>query len=285
MGCRIGGVESISPVYNFTNATMNPPNSYFYPVTAALLASLSLAAIRPVHAEAIAGTQAEIAPVKVKIKGGKVVYTPPKNVGTPKKTVGGLSRGECKEIRCLMALMPNTESGIDHFPQTISSHPIFFFNAPKFSGQAEFRLYEVSVNASPKRIYKTSFPISTQPGIISFRMPLEAPELRVGKFYRWEFTWNNATNSKCTGLVRRVELNRSVSQQLEKAKPIEKAAIYAKAGIWFEAVETLAEARRDRPEAADLMVEWTDLLKSVGLDVLVLQPISPASLSTKASSY
>lgn len=264
---------------------MNSPNSNFYTATAALLASLNLVALplAPVSAQAIAGTQAEITPVKAKTKGGKVVYIPPKGVGTPKNTVGGLARGECREVRCLMALMPNTDSGFDHFPQTISAYPTFFFNAPKFSGQAEFRLYEVSVNASPKRIYKTSFPINTQPSIISFRMPQDAPELRVGKFYRWEFTWNNASNSKCTGLVRRVELNRTVAQQLEKAKPIEKSAIYAKAGIWFEAVEALAEGRRDRPEASELMIEWADLLKSVGLDVLVLQPISSTSLSTKAS--
>jgi hypothetical protein len=264
---------------------MNPPNSYFYTATATLLASLSLVALplATVSAQAIAGTQAELTSVKAKIKGGKVVYTPPKNVGTPKNTVGGLSRGECREVRCLMALIPNTDSGFDHFPQTVSAYPTFFFNAPKFSGQAEFRLYEVSVKASPKRIYKSSFPINTQSGIISFRMPLNAPELRVGKFYRWEFTWNNATNSKCTGLVRRVELNRSVSQQLEKAKPVEKASLYAKAGIWFEAVEAIAEGRRDRPEDSELMVEWADLLKSVGLDILVLQPISPASLSTQAS--
>ena len=262
-------------------------SSYFNTVTATLLASLSLVALPlgSVSAQTATGIRHEIAQGQAKIKGGKVVYTPPKNVGTPKNTVGGLSRGECKEVRCLMALMPNTDSGFDHFPQTISAYPTFFFNAPKFSGQAEFRLYEVSVNASPKRIYKTSFPINTQPGIISFRMPLNAPELRVGKFYRWEFTWNNASNSKCTGLARRVELNRSISQQLEKAKPIEKATIYAKAGIWFEAVETLAAARRDRPESPELTIEWVELLKSIGLDVLVLQPISPTSLSTKASGY
>jgi Domain of Unknown Function (DUF928) len=264
---------------------MTSSNFRFYTATAALLASLNLVALplAPVSAQAIADTQAEIAPVKTKTKGGKVVYVPPKNVGTPKNTVGGLARGECREVRCLMALIPNNDSGFDHFPQTVSTHPTFFFNAPKFSGQAEFRLYEVSVNASPKRIYKTSFPINTQPGIISFRMPQDAPELRVGKFYRWEFTWNNASNSKCTGLVRRVGLDRTVSQQLEKAKPIEKAAIYAKAGIWYETLEALAEGRRDRPEASDLMVEWSDLLKSVGLDIIVLQPISPTSLTTQAT--
>jgi Domain of Unknown Function (DUF928) len=262
-------------------------SSYFYTATATLLASLSFVALplTSVSAQTTEGGRHEIAHVKDKLKGGKVVYAPPKDVGTPKNTVGGLVRGECREVKCLMALIPNSDAGIAHFPQTISGYPTFFFNAPKFSGKAEFRLYEVSVNASPKRIYKTSFPIETQPGIISFRMPLNAPELRVGKFYRWEFTWNNSGNSKCTGLVRRIELNRAVSQQIEKAKPIEKASLYAKAGIWFEAVETLAEARRDRPEAPELTIEWVELLKSVGLDVIVLQPISPTSLSTKASSY
>jgi hypothetical protein len=266
---------------------MTPFNYRVYTAPAAMLASINLAAIplAPVSAQTIAGTQDAIAPVTRKIKGSKVVYTPPKDVGTPKNTVGGLSRGECKEVRCLMALMPNTNSGVDHFPQTVSAYPVFFFNAPKFSGQAEFRLYEVSAKASPKRIYKKNFPIETQPGIISFRMPLDAPELQVGKFYRWEFAWNNPSNSTCVGVVRRVELNRTVVQQLEKAKLTDKAGIYAQAGVWFEAVETLAEARRDRPDAPDLMTEWSDLLKSVGLDIIVLQPISPASLSTKASSY
>ncbi|WP_019502391.1 DUF928 domain-containing protein [Pseudanabaena sp. PCC 6802] len=265
---------------------MTSPNFPFYTATAALLASLNLVALplAPVSAQKISGDRGEIASAIDKLKGGKVVYTPPKDVGTPTNTVGGLSRGECKEVRCLMALMPNTKSGVDHFPQTVSSHPVFFFNAPKFSGWAEFRLYEVSTKAAPKRIYKTRFPIETQASIISFRMPLDAPELKVGKFYRWEFAWNNPANSTCVGVVRRVDLDRTVLQQIAKAKPIDKASLYAKAGVWFEAVETLAEARRDRPDAPDLMTEWSDLLKSVGLDVVVLQPISPESLSTKASN-
>jgi hypothetical protein len=259
---------------------MTPFNSRIYTATAALLVSFNLGTLPPLplHAQ-------ELSHLKGNAKGSKVVYAPPKNVGTPKNTVGGLSRGECREIRCLMALVPSTNAGIDHFPQTTSKYPVFFFNAPKFSGQAEFKLYEVSSNALPKRIYKTSFPIETQPGIISFRMPLNAPELQVGKFYRWEFTWNNPANSKCVGLVRRVDLDRSILSQLAKAKPLEKASLYAKAGIWFEAVETLAEARRDRPEDSGLMTEWSDLLNSVGLNAIVLQPISPASLSTQASGY
>jgi hypothetical protein len=267
---------------------MIPPNSRVYTATAAMLASLNLAAIPLLSlasAQAIASDRDAIAITTSKAKGGKVVYVPPKDVGTPKNTVGGLSRGECKEVRCLMALMPNTNSGVDYFPQAVSAYPVFFFNAPKFSGWAEFRLYEVSAKASPKRIYVKRFPIETQPGIISFRMPLDVPELKVGKFYRWEFAWNNPSRSTCVGVVRRVELNRTVLQQLEKAKPIDKAAIYARAGVWFETVETLAEARRDRPDVPELMTEWSDLLKSVGLDVIVLQPISPASLSTKASGY
>lgn len=259
---------------------MTSLNPRYHNAIAALLVSLNLCAWSPMAASAQKITQ-----IKGIIKGGKVVYTPPKDVGTPKNSVGGISRGECKEVRCLMALMPNTSSGVEHFPRTISAYPTFFFNAPKFSGVGQFRLYEVSANATPKRIYKTTFPIETQPGIISFSLPKDAPALQSGKFYRWDFSWNNPDQSTCVGVVQRVELDRAVLQQLDKAKPLEKASIYARAGVWFETVGALAEARRDRPEDAALMTEWSDLLRSVGLDVIVLQPISPASLNAQTTGY
>lgn len=230
----------------------------------------------------------EIAQLRRNAKPGKIVYNPPKDIGAPRVTLSALSRGECNEIRCLMALMPNTLSGVEHYPQTTSAYPTFFFNVPKFSGQAEFRLYEISPDSTPKRTYKKTFAIASQSSIMSFRVPQDAPALKVGKFYRWEYSLNNAESSKCVGLVRRVS---PVLQDLDRAQPLEKASIYANAGIWFEAVETLAVARRAQPRNPEIEAEWVDLLRSVKLDAIISQPISSESLSlrkvdnrTKASS-
>jgi len=209
----------------------------------------------------------------------KVVYVPPKSLGAPISTRPALVRGKCNEANkaeCVKIIMPGNyppevKSSLDYYPQTISEHPIFFFSAPKVEGKLGFKLYEESdaVRKMPHNmVFRTATPIATDaPGIISFRLPSNAPVLKVGKYYTWEFFLDEPdVKYKCQGSVVRISLTPAMLSQLKRAQPMERAAIYAKAGIWFETVETLAEARSAQPNDPEIKAEWVELLKSVKLD-------------------
>ncbi len=77
------------------------------------------------------------------------------------------------------------------------------------------------------------------------------------------------------GDIRRIEPSPELKTQLEKVTPLERAALYGKAGIWFDTVGTLAELKRAQPEDAILADVWKQLLGSVGLEAVATKPLLP----------
>jgi hypothetical protein len=66
-----------------------------------------------------------------------------------------------------------------------------------------------------------------------------------------------------------------LAQALTTAATEEKPDIYAKAGIWYEAVATLIKLRQEQPQNVALLNQWQTLLKSVGLEKIADQPLLP----------
>jgi hypothetical protein len=171
---------------------------------------------------------------------------------------------------------------------TVAEHPTFWFyvpyslNSPPSVLSVEFVLQD----EKSKEVYKTVLTTSeNSPGVFSFELPSTAPALEVGRRYYWNLTiscdnglsqensWDYANKPYVDGWVERVELNPSLKTQLEQATPLQSVALYAKAGIWHEAVTSLGKLRRENPKNTALMADWNELLKSVDLDAIAQDPI------------
>ena len=183
-------------------------------------------------------------------------------------------RGGCASISQLglTALMPKNKIG-----RTVSDYPTFFFYLPQTEAQlAEFIL----VDKSGKQIYKQDLTISNLSGVIGVSIPAEKnmPPLEVGKSYTWNLTvicdsQDRSSDQIESGTVRRVEISADIRRQLDQADPRQKTFIYAKNGIWQDALSTLAAARRDQPNDAELTADWKSLLDSVTLGEIAKEPI------------
>jgi hypothetical protein len=68
------------------------------------------------------------------------------------------------------------------------------------------------------------------------------------------------------GYIERVQPESELTAQLEGATPVEMAALYGKAGIWYETIATLAQLRKAEPQDRELMNAWNSILNSVGLE-------------------
>jgi hypothetical protein len=67
--------------------------------------------------------------------------------------------------------------------------------------------------------------------------------------------------------MRRVLPNQNLVTQLKGVSlPVERAALFAQEGIWYETVQALAEALQDNPKKAEIVGEWNELLKSANLN-------------------
>ncbi|MEA5522575.1 DUF928 domain-containing protein [Limnoraphis robusta] len=216
-----------------------------------------------------------------------VAFQPPAGQGMPQRTAGGASRTgfncpvlseDQTELTALVPAFsqPNNISS-DFTGLTTEASPKFYFFVPAMAAQeAVFSLKD----QKGQDVYQTSIPLSGKTGILSVKLPSDAPSLKIGQSYRWSFGIICQTQSPqnqpevvfVTGEIRRVKADSALARQLQQLTPLEKAALYAQNGIWFESIEILANLRQTQPENSMLTSKWQELLQSVGLEEIANQP-------------
>lgn len=210
-------------------------------------------------------------------------YVPPKR-GIPGRREGAGTRGP--KDRCiqgdkpLLALAP-----ADNFGLTTSKTPTILWYIPStMAATAEFGL----LDDSDEEIYVTTVALKQVPGVFKIQIPANvAREMKPEQSYRWQFSLicnskDPSRNPFVEGWIERAEINTELAAALRKAKtPQTRASIYASAGVWQDAIATLAEARCAKPNDFALQTSWETLLTSVELKSLVQAPLTQACSSTK----
>lgn len=129
-----------------------------------------------------------------------------------------------------------------------------------------------------KDVYRTNLTIPSRPGIMSFKLTGNAPELEIGKNYNWFFVIrcdpeNRSQDLAVDGWIWRTELREPIANELEKSEPRDRVKLYRQYKIWHEALTTLAELRRSNPNDSQLATEWKELLESAGQGEFAQAPL------------
>ncbi len=206
----------------------------------------------------------------------KVLFKPPPKDKKPERTEGAGSRhgGQCPqdvtlsttETPSLMALVPKTNTGL-----ILAERPTFWVYLPKTSA----RQLVLSIREEGTTHHSQTFvPITGGSGIISLQPNHDSPPLEVGKSYQWAVVLvcgeRPSPNSPViASWVRRVAL----PQPQPQGKALEQAAWHASRGIWYDALEFLAQAQRAQPDNNELLRIWTEFLKSQGLGAITTEPL------------
>jgi hypothetical protein len=171
---------------------------------------------------------------------------------------------------------------------TTAEYPTIYWYMPQLidkdapSPIVEFVLRD----ANKQEVYSAKYPLSKTargivgtPGLMSVRIASLYP-LKVNQEYQWDVTLrcdstsiDHSNNMTVEGAIKRVEADPTLAQRLQRATPQERVVIYAKAQLWYEALGTLAELRRDRPNDSGLADAWSKLLDSVELDKISREPL------------
>ncbi|HAJ60635.1 MAG TPA: hypothetical protein DCP31_16335 [Cyanobacteria bacterium UBA8543] len=219
-------------------------------------------------------------------------FEPRKDQPAPTLTVGGGRRNnnKCPQDRPAsepltktnllnQRLTPILPSPLTSLQLTVSAHPTFLVYIPQTNAKSvEFTLVTQDKDNSEKGIYQTTLALTSTPSIISISLPATAPMLEIGKDYKWIVVMACQTGEPTPedpfveGLVRRIQPDSSLSQ-LDRAKPLDRVALYAKSGSWYDAVATLAALRKDQPNNSEVASAWKDLLQGVGLDAIANAPL------------
>jgi hypothetical protein len=232
-------------------------------------------------------------PIVLQAKSTDVSFNPPpppRDRGAPGNRGEGASRGECLFNNLpLTALVPSYEQSLSMqkgetnavtqvWGLTSLEKPSFWFYIPY--NQSWIRAIEFVLQRDHNTtIYRTNVSIPSKSGIIGVSLEESPASLEINKRYRWFLKVRVACNSKQTtldyveGWVERVNLDIALRERLKQATPQQQAVIYAREGIWYDALTSLAELRLANPQNSVLVENWKSLLKTVGLEKLLPQPL------------
>ncbi|PAX51117.1 DUF928 domain-containing protein [Brunnivagina elsteri] len=203
---------------------------------------------------------------------------PPPNRGEPTgRAQGGAGRG-CEPT----ALVPVTKSNNGNllWGLTVAERPQFWFSLPR-SLTSKDAIEFVLTDNQKKTVYKTKLNSLTTPqGIASFPIPENIPALKIGQSYNWSFSVYcdfqtiEDKPGNVQGTIQRIAINPQLKNQLANAKtPIQQATVYAKNGIWFDALTTLGINIR-KEKSKEISSAWTELLRQVNLEKNSSLPIT-----------
>lgn len=208
---------------------------------------------------------------KVKSKKFQTFQLPrfPKN-GTPSgRRRGGAGRNGCPtQLSKIVALVPGlTKESTDKstFETTVSEYPTFWVYVPELPNNARFAEFTLQNIDNKQKIYRQSFVLSEQSGIISFNLPPK-PEysLKIGIKYRWIFTVY--CNEKQTISEDYVSVDSYIERVAMKENiQSDNYLAYAENNIWYDSLTTLAELRRKSPKEELFLQDWLELLEAANL--------------------
>jgi hypothetical protein len=177
----------------------------------------------------------------------------------------------------IMALAP------EHVGQTASEAPSLYWYLSEIPEEGGFEFWIGSVNAgsvpgqpsgasagedSDTWIRKDLLP-PAQPGLQRILLSDYGVELEAGVEYSW--TISSQLDAHPSGWIKRVELPASVAKRLTEASlsgNVQAPAIYAEAGLWYDALSSLLELVSDHPNNESLRTARRELLRQGGLEAV-----------------
>jgi Domain of Unknown Function (DUF928) len=190
------------------------------------------------------------------------VYKPPLR-GAPSGRVGGGTRsGNARDMFVLSALVP-ADSGL-----TISEQPALYW----FISSATTLPVEVTISdpRAIQPILETRLPGPVQPGVHRIKLADHGVRLAPGVAYRWSVSVISDVNRRSRdilagGVIERVEAPTGLRQKLALTPSDQYPFIYADAGLWYDALDSISNLIELRPNDAQLQKQRSALLTQVGL--------------------
>ena len=205
-----------------------------------------------------------------------IEFNHPVDRGAPDVVIGGATR--CPPSFSFTPLIPIDTSrdygdiSPPYFSLTVRPNPTFWLHVPKNVTEIVFEIFEYDTAGREGRgkdgalIYSTFLDVPNADSFVSFSLPSDV-DLQPGKIYRWYMDvvvghGRDLEIVSTPGWIGRVEVSPELGRELARVEtPLDRARVYAEAGIWHDAFEILVQEERleDTPE---LEAEWEELLRS-----------------------
>lgn len=173
--------------------------------------------------------QAETTPLSETIS---ATFTPE---GAPKDSAGGASRngGVCpNDMSELRTSVTPFQLATNH-GFTVAERPTFFVYVPTTVAQEAVFIIK---DETEEYFYQKTVSLPQQKGLVSFKLPLDAPNLEMGKTYQWSFLLIcgqslRPDSPKVDGQIQRIQPDPALLSKLQTWSPVDRAAFYGEETI------------------------------------------------------
>ena len=191
----------------------------------------------------------------------KLFYKPPAAAGNIPARVSGGARGGGTDA-VLIAVVPN------HVALTTQAQPSLFWFQSK-PAKAKFELTVVEPK-KPKPLLSLTGPEADKPGIHRVKLARYKVELQPDVAYEWSVAIvsdaeNRSKDVIAKGVIKRINPPGDLANRVAQMGDVERAAVYAQAGIWYDAFESVSNAIEAHPDDPSLRAQRASLLQQVGL--------------------
>ena len=205
----------------------------------------------------------------VKAKGasgslGGFSYQPPMR-GAPAARIGGGTRGVGNKTLELVVLAP------DHTGLTTKEQPtLYWYASEPVPAKLEVTLInDESIDPELEEIVATP----GKAGIQSIDLAKTGAKLVPGMEYRWFVSvvadpGQRSNDVVASGTIQRINPDDSLKSEIASAGDNMLAGIYAKEGVWYDAIDSLTRMIDKSPNDTSLKQQRTALLEQVGLQAV-----------------
>lgn len=190
-----------------------------------------------------------------------IVYKPPAR-GVPKGTVGGGTRGDAARESSISALAPG------HVGLTLKEQPaIYWFAARPIDSIVEITVTDKRT-VEPLLELRLIPPISD--GMKRLHLADHGLRLATDVEYQWYVAVVRDPEQRFLDLVDSGRIRRTLppprlGRELSMSSPGARTALYAEAGIWYDALESISDLIDAQPASPVLHATRASLLEQVGL--------------------
>ena len=208
-----------------------------------------------------------------------VLFQPPPEESQPEETEGAASRqgrvcsqevtsSSDETLNNLTAIVPTSNYGL-----TVAERPSFWVYLPETSA-TQLILTLKKPGRNPH--WQQAVNLPEQSGIVGIKLSDEAPALEMNEEYQWAVILvcgnkPNPNDPVVTAKVKRVNKSSVVlNSSRDNNTPIEKAAVYAREGIWHDSLDILI---KEKPSTNNWNYIWINYLQSAGLNEISDEPV------------
>lgn len=193
-----------------------------------------------------------------------ISYKPPMVLGRPNQRIGGGSRGG-ENAPSIVVLAP------EHTGQTIEAQPTLYWS---MSHVGDKPVHFTLIYADPKKAMDHPNPllkvtVPSKEGLQKLDLSEQNVSLETDVIYKWSITVSldekqHSKDVMASGTIQRVK--DGVSEKLVTTDKSDYPFIYAEAGLWYDAFDTLTTLLESQANDKTLQQQRVELLKQVGLE-------------------